>query len=64
MTDETAKIINLRHARKQKRRADKEEQAAVNRIKFGRSKAEKTKTDAAAKSEQRQLDGAKVTGDK
>jgi hypothetical protein len=36
-----AEIINLRMARKHKARADKEAQAAQNRISFGRTKAEK-----------------------
>ena len=37
-----AEIINLRQARKNKARADKEARAAENRISFGRTKAEKT----------------------
>jgi len=36
-----AEIVNLRKARKAKARAEKETQAAENRIKFGRSKAER-----------------------
>ena len=38
-----ADIINLRNARKQKARAEKETQAEQNRILFGRTKAEKLK---------------------
>jgi hypothetical protein len=36
-----ADIINLRTARKQKARTEKEAQAAENRVLFGRTKAEK-----------------------
>lgn len=36
-----AEIVNLRQARKAKARAGKEAEAAANRAKFGRSKAEK-----------------------
>ena len=38
-----AEIVNLNHARKAKAKADKDAVAAGNRVKFGRSKAEKTK---------------------
>jgi vacuolar-type H+-ATPase subunit C/Vma6 len=38
-----ADIINLRTARKQKARTEKEAQAAENRVLFGRTKAEKLK---------------------
>ena len=41
-----AEIINLRQARKQKARADKEARAEQNRITFGRTKAEKELTKA------------------
>lgn len=34
-------IINLRRARKQKKRTEKDKQAAANRAKFGRGKAER-----------------------
>ena len=36
-----AEIVNLRRARKDKARAKREAEAAENRIRFGRSKAEK-----------------------
>jgi hypothetical protein len=39
-----AEIINLRQARKNKARADKEARAEQNRVSFGRTKAEKTLT--------------------
>jgi hypothetical protein len=41
-----AEIINLRQARKQKARAEKEARADGNRIAFGRTKAEKNLTKA------------------
>ncbi len=36
-----ADIVNLRQARKRKARAERERTADANRLKFGRSKAEK-----------------------
>jgi hypothetical protein len=44
-----AEIVNLRQARKAKAREDKQEQAAANRAKFGRTKAER-ELEAARKS--------------
>ena len=41
-----AEIINLRQARKNKARAEKEARATQNRVSFGRTKAEKTLTEA------------------
>ena len=41
-----AEIINLRQARKQKARVEKEARAAENRVSFGRTKAEKNLTKA------------------
>ncbi|QQR40588.1 DUF4169 family protein [Devosia rhizoryzae] len=38
-----ADIVNLRTARKQKARADKDAKASENRVFFGRTKAEKLK---------------------
>lgn len=54
-----AEIINLRSARKQKARSAKETEAAENRLKFGRTKAEKDL--AKAKSE---LDGRRIDAHK
>ena len=53
----TAKIVNLRQARKQKSRQEKEKQAAENRVKFGRTKAERTASGAQYDLERRRLDG-------
>jgi hypothetical protein len=41
-----ADVINLRQARKQKARSDKERKAAENRAHFGRPKHEKQVTEA------------------
>lgn len=56
----SAEIINLRQARKQKGRRDKEKAAEDNRLKFGRTKAER---DAARRNRQdleRQVDGHRL----
>lgn len=54
-----AEIVNLRMARKHKKRADKEKQAEENRVKFGRSKRERQKSKAVSDLEKRKLDGLK-----
>ena len=54
-----AEIINLRQARKAKARTVKEADAAANRAKFGRTKAEKD-----AEAAQTALDVAKLDGHK
>ncbi|MCD7060946.1 DUF4169 family protein [Pelagibacterium xiamenense] len=41
-----AEIVNLRQARKRKARAEKDATAAQNRLMFGRTKAERTLSDA------------------
>lgn len=41
-----AEILSLSKARKKKARADKETRATENRVKFGRTKAEKKLTEA------------------
>jgi len=58
-----AEIINLRLARKARAHTKAEEQAAENRAKFGRSKAEKTIQQAEADRQARTLDGAKREGE-
>lgn len=52
-----AELINLNKARKQKARATAEAQAAANRVKFGRTKAEKQRDTAAEAEAARRLDG-------
>ena len=54
-----AEIINLRRARKRKERAEKEARAADNRLAFGRSKGERTLSDARKDLAERRLDGHK-----
>lgn len=54
-----AKILNLNQARKAKARADAKTQAAENRARFGRAKADKALDAARADKLRRDLDGAK-----
>lgn len=56
----SAKIVNLRTERKRRRREDSEAQAAENRARHGRTKAEKGRDAAAAESEKRHLDGHRL----
>jgi Domain of unknown function (DUF4169) len=55
----TADIINLRKARKAKAREDKDKQAAENRVRFGRTKADREKDAAVIKIDRSRLDGAR-----
>jgi len=52
-----AEIVNLRHARKRKARADKEARAAENRVVFGRTRAERDKMKAEKDLTERRLEG-------
>ena len=54
-----ADIINLRSARKQKARADKDAQAQQNRVLFGRTKAEKLKQAAEKAQADKHIEGHK-----
>ncbi|MGH8505718.1 MAG: DUF4169 family protein [Stenotrophobium sp.] len=54
-----ATVINLNKARKHKARAEAAKQAAENRLRFGRSKAEKLRDATAAAEAQRKLDQLK-----
>jgi len=58
-----AEIINLRQARKNKARAEKEARADANRIAFGRTKAEKNLTKAERDLEKSRLDAHKRDND-
>ena len=51
-----ADIINLRRARKDKARADKEARAAENRIRFGRTKDEKLLVEARERLAERRVE--------
>lgn len=50
-----AEVVNLRRARKDRAKREKEAQAQENRIAFGRTKAERELTDA-----QKRLEAAKL----
>ena len=52
-----ADIVNLRRARKTKTRAERDRQAAENRVAFGRTKLEKTQAKAAEDRATKALDG-------
>ena len=54
-----AEPINLNRARKAKARAESEATAAANRVKFGRTKAQKVHDAAAAEKLARALDQAR-----
>jgi hypothetical protein len=57
-------IVNLRQARKAARRDQEAKQAAVNRLLYGRTKAERKLAVARSAKAQRNLDQARVkTGD-
>lgn len=53
----SAEIINLRQARKQRERDEKDARAAENRARFGRSKADRALEDDAQARAARSLDG-------
>jgi hypothetical protein len=52
-----ADIVNLNKVRKAKGRAEKEKLAAENRVKFGRTKAERQATARNNETAQKRLDG-------
>ncbi|MBB4105166.1 DUF4169 family protein [Allorhizobium borbori] len=58
----SADIVNLRQFRKQNARTEKERQAEENRIRFGRTKAEKQLTKALNEQERRKLDAGRLEG--
>ena len=53
----TADLVNLRHARKAKERAEHEQNAAERRRAFGRTKTEKKKEAAERERDARAVDG-------
>jgi hypothetical protein len=57
-----AEVINLRQARKARDRQAAQAQAAANRARFGRTKAEKA-ADAAREEARRHLDGHRLEGE-
>ena len=54
-----AEIINLKQARKRKKRANDEKQAESNRLQFGRTKAERKLTEAQHEQARQKLDAHK-----
>ena len=59
----TNDIVNLRQFRKSKARAERDAKAEENRVKFGRTKAEKKLQKAEKEKARRQLDGHKLETD-
>ena len=55
-----SEIINLRHVRKAKRRAVAASNAATNRLRHGRDRAERTREAMHADQARRLLDGARL----
>lgn len=55
----SAEIVNLRQVRKMKARTAKEQQSAENRQRFGRTRAERERTEAEAGLNVRRLDGSR-----
>ena len=55
----SAEIINLKDFRKRQAKLEKQRQAEENRVRFGRSKAEKLKESADKKRQDADLDGKK-----
>jgi hypothetical protein len=53
-------IVNLRRARKGKARAEKDARAADNRVRFGRTKAEKRESEIESRRSEQKLDGKKI----
>jgi hypothetical protein len=58
-----AEIVNLRRARKDKARQQRESEADANRRRFGRTKAEKAADKDAQDRSQREIDGKKIDRD-
>ncbi len=54
-----SKVVSLGDARKARDKAEAKARAAENRVKFGRTKAEKDAAKAAAEKLRRDIDGAK-----
>ena len=58
-----AEIVNLRRARKDKVRQQRESEANANRRRFGRTKAEKAADKDAQERSRRDVDGKKIDRD-
>ena len=55
-----ADVINLRRARKDKARREQEREAAANRLRFGRTKAQKSTDQDSAARRRRSLDDKRL----
>ena len=58
-----AEIVNLRRARKDKARQQRESEADANRRRFGRTKGEKAADKDAQERNRRDIDGKKIDRD-
>jgi hypothetical protein len=58
-----AEIVNLRRARKDKARQQRESEADANRRRFGRTKAEKSADKDVQERARRDIDGKKIDRD-
>lgn len=56
----SADVVNLRQFRKQSARSEKERKAEENRIRFGRTKAEKQLSKALNEQDARKLDAGRI----
>jgi hypothetical protein len=59
-----ADIVNLKRARKDRARRDKDHEAAANRLRFGRTKAQKAADRDSAGRSRRSLDDKQLLPDK
>ena len=55
-----ADIVNLRQARKRKQRAERDARADANRVAFGRTKEERSVSEACKDLDARRLDGHRL----
>ena len=58
-----ADIINLRRTKKAKARAEKEQQASLNRVRFGTPKSQEKVISARSEKERADLEGKKLDPD-
>ena len=63
MTRPPSNVVSLSAERKKRARADKAAEAAENRVKHGRTKAEKARDIDAKKRREAELDGSEVSED-
>ena len=56
----TAEIVNLNKFRKAREKAEDEKRAGQNRVRFGRTKAEKDLSAQVERANERALDGAEI----